>query len=57
MVQMERETVPTTNEPRHEQTNVLVSYLIRHKPGCAATEDGQRLEISDLESRGIVLSM
>ena len=44
-------------EPRHEETNVLVSDLVRHKPGYIATEDGQRLDISDLESRGIVLSM
>ena len=43
-------------EPRHEKTNILVSDLVRHKPGCTATEDGLRLEISDLESRGIVLS-
>ena len=28
-----------TNEPRHEKTNVLVSDLVRHKPGCTATED------------------
>ena len=42
-------------EPRHEKTNVLVSDQVRHKPGCTATEDSQRLEISDLESRGIVL--
>ena len=34
-----------------------VSDLIRHKPGCAVTEDGERLEISDLESRGIVVSV
>ena len=27
------------NEPRHEKTNVLGSDLIRHKPGCTATED------------------
>ena len=27
-------------EPRHEKTNVLVSDLFRHKPGCTATEDG-----------------
>ena len=40
-----------TNEPCHEKTNVLVSDLVRHKPGCTATEDGLRLEISDLESR------
>ena len=33
-----------------------VSNQIRHKPGCTATEDGLRLEISELESRGIVLS-
>ena len=44
-------------EPRHEKTNILVSELVRHKPCCTATEDGKRLEISDLESRGIVLAM
>ena len=33
-----------------------VSDQVRHKPGCTATEDGKRLEISDLGSRGIVLS-
>ena len=44
------------NEPRHEKTNILVSDLVRHKPGCTATEDSQKLEISDLKSRGIVLS-
>ena len=27
-------------EPRHEKTNVLVSDLVRHKPGFTATEDG-----------------
>ena len=27
-------------EPRHEKTNVLVSDLVQHKPGCTATEDG-----------------
>ena len=30
-------------EPRREKTNVLVSYLVRHKPGCTATEDGHKL--------------
>ena len=30
---------------------------VQHKPGCTATEDGQKLEIPDLESRGIVLSV
>ena len=44
-------------EPRHEKINVLVSDLVRHKPGCTATEDGLRLEISDLGSREIVLSL
>ena len=34
-----------------------VSDRIRHKPGCTATEDGQRLEIPYLGSRGIVLSV
>ena len=34
-----------------------VSDQVRHKPGCTATEDGKRLEISDLESRGIVQSV
>ena len=32
-----------------------VSDQVPHKPSCAATEDGLRLEISDLRSRGIVL--
>ena len=41
----------------HEKTIVLVSDLVRQKPGCTATEDGERLEISDLESRRLVLSM
>ena len=44
-------------ECRYEKNNILVSDLVRHKPGCTATEDGKRLEISDLESRGIVLSL
>ena len=40
----------------HEKTNNLGSDQVQHKPGCTVTEDGQRLEILDLESRGIVLS-
>ena len=44
-------------EPRCEKTNVLFSDVVRHKPGCTVTEDGWRLEILDLESRGIVLSL
>ena len=34
-----------------------VSDQVQYKPGCTATEDGYRLEISNLESRGIVLSV
>ena len=28
-------------------------YLVQHKPGCTTTEDSQRLELSDLESKGV----
>ena len=38
----------------HEKTNSLDPDQIRHKPGCTVTEDGWRLEILNLESRGIV---
>ena len=34
-----------------------VSDQVPHKPGCTVTEDGWRLEILDLGSRGIVLSV
>ena len=34
-----------------------VSVEVRLEPGCTATEDGYRLEVSDLGSRGIVLSL
>ena len=34
-----------------------VSDQVPHKLACTATEDGKRLEISDLGSRGIVLSV
>ena len=34
-----------------------VSDQVPHKPGCVGTEDGYRLEIPDLGSRGIVLSV
>ena len=36
------QNIPSTLkfEPRHEKTNVLVSNLVRHKPGCTDTEDG-----------------
>ena len=32
-------------EPRHEKTNVVISDLVRHKPGCTATEDGLKFRI------------
>ena len=44
-------------EPVREKTNNLGSDQVRHKPGCTVTEDGKRLEILDIESRGIVLSV
>ena len=47
----------THDEVCNEKTNSLVSDLVQHKLGCTASEDGYRLEISELESRGIVLSM
>ena len=34
-----------------------ISDQVQHKPDCTATDDGERLEISDLDRRGIVLSM
>ena len=30
----------SANEQRHVKTNVLVSDLVRHKPGCTATKNG-----------------
>ena len=44
------------NEPVREITNNLGSDQVRLKPGYTVIENGQRLEILDLESRGIVLS-
>ena len=35
------------------KTNNVVSEQVRHKPSCTSKEDGYRLEILDLESRGI----
>ena len=39
------------------KTVFRVSDKVRHKLGCKATEDGWRLEILDLGSRGVLLSM
>ena len=33
------------------------SDQVTHKPGCTTTQDGKKLEISDVGSRGIVLSV
>ena len=43
------------NEPQREKTNVEDSDQVWNKPGCTAKEDGKRLEILFLGSRGIVL--
>ena len=45
------------NEPVHEKTNNVGSNHVRHNPDCTVAEDGYGLEILDLESRGIVLSV
>ena len=37
--------------------NFDVSDQVWHKPGCTTAEDGQRLELSDLGSRGPLLSL
>ena len=52
----ETETIISVrNEPRREKTNVLVSDLVRHRLGCTTAQDGWRLEILHIRSRGIVL--
>ena len=40
-----------------EKTNNSGSDQVRHKPGCTVTEDGERVDILHLESRGIILSV
>ena len=45
-----------TNEPRYEKTGLWGFRPGPTQPGCTATEDRLRFEISDLESRVIVLS-
>ena len=51
--------IPTLIEPRCEKNGLLGfrPHLVRHKSGCTTTEDSWRLEILDLERRGVVLSM
>ena len=45
------------NMPVCEKSKNLDSDQVQHNQACTVTEDGQRLEILDLESRGIVLSV
>ena len=45
------------SESRHEKTCLWGFRRGPKQMGCTATEDGQRLEVLDLGSRGIVLSM
>ena len=44
-------------EPVREKSNNLGSDQVRYELGCTVTGDSYRLEILDLESRGIVLSL
>ena len=45
----------TLYEPVVRKT--VLGVLDQHEPGSTASEDGKRLEILDIESRGIVLFM
>ena len=49
--------VESVFEPYCEKPVFRVFDLVPHKPSCTAIEDVLRLEISDLGSRGIVLSV
>ena len=42
-------------EPRQEKIYLRGLRPGRHKPACAATEARQRLEISDIETKCIIL--
>ena len=44
-------------ELRREKTGLRRFDQVRHKHACAGTEDGKKLEIWDLESRRIVISV
>ena len=44
-------------EPPSGKTNNVVSDQVRHKPACTVTKDSYKLEILDLECRGILLSV
>ena len=38
--EFKEEVLSELNVSRYEKTNILVSDLVWHKPGCTATEDG-----------------
>ena len=57
VVEFREDWVSKKDEPERDKTNGFGSDQVRHKPGYTVTEDGNRLEILDLESRGIVLSV
>ena len=43
-------------ESHHEKTKVLVSDLVRHKPGCTATEEARGLKFWIKEVEGLYYS-
>ena len=45
------------NELNHDKTNNVVSEQVLYKMSCTSTEDGYRVQILNLERRGIVLSV
>ena len=52
--------IPRKRWLRPDMTENLLTgtfNLNTNKPDCKATEDGYRLEITDLRSRGIILSL
>ena len=51
--------VPKDQKCKYDNTKLMYgdTFYRSDKPGCTATEDGYRLEISNFGRRGIVLSM
>ena len=54
--EIEQTTRTAPIEPRHEKSCLRGLRPGRQKPACAATESSKRLAISDIETRGILLS-
>ena len=46
-----------SNRPHCEKPVFAVSDQVRHKLDCAETDDGQRVEISNIGCREIILFM